>query len=217
MRPLSLLSLFPPSLPPSLPPSSLPTHQEHPHLLILVLHLLTSAPCLAYCPEAYPQETCFNLYTAFESAIVTSKLHLYKLKEEFLPSSHRSPIYGYVHYKLKGDFSAPACSSGDKDKQEMKAAEDELSSTHEFVWTTSGILGRIDPKILSFYQLELLTSIYGTVGILEYSFAPQKPKPFFIFMELELDVGNITCVPSVPQLKTSLADITSWVSSSFTH
>ncbi len=214
----SLNLFFSPPLSSPPPPLSPLASQEHSYHLLLLLPtiLLSNSPlsALAYCPEAYPPETCSHLHTTFETALLASRQNLYNLKEEFYPSSHKSPVYGQVSFalKIKPDVSKSMCPSDNK--EEKQATPEELSSSYMFIWTSSGLLGRIDPMTLSFYQPEILSKIYSSVGILDYSFDFQKPQPSFIELELKLDVeNNLTCTPSVRQLTTSLADMTSWVSS----
>jgi len=63
------------------------------------MHILLPSST-AYCPEKYSYEVCHQLYHLFEQALLANPQNLYKLREEYFPSSRSSPAYGHVGYNI---------------------------------------------------------------------------------------------------------------------
>ena len=183
-------------------------------LLSFLAALLTVS--LAYCPGHHSHETCSLLYSALESALLdnssVSTQNLYNLREEFFPSSHSPPEYGDVRYNIvtTADFALPnkLCNGAEN----ITVVKNLNGSDRLFVWSYSGLLAKLDPYMLSFYQLEILSYVFGAVGIIDYWFDPNPPKAYYIVLNLTLELVTLPCAPTEAQLRSSLQDLTSWVS-----
>ena len=181
---------------------------------LTALSLLTTS--LAYCPGHYSHETCSLLYNALESALLdnssVSTQNLYNLREEFFPSSHSPPEYGNVSYTIvtTADFTLPVklC----KGAEQSTIVESLNGSNYSFLWSYSGLLAKLDPYMLSFSQLEILSYVFGAVGIIDYRFNPIPLKASYIVLNLTLELVTLPCAPTEAQLRSSLQDLTSWVS-----
>ena len=182
-------------------------------LLPFLTALLTTS--LAYCPGRYTYETCSLLYNALESALINnssvSTQNRYNLREEYFPSSHLPPLSGHVNYTIitTADFSIIRLCDGAQPSTVIKNLN---GSKQLFLWSDSGLLAKLEPYTLSFYQLEILSYIFGAVGIIDYRFYPYPPKPSYIVLNLTLELQTLPCAPTKDQLRISLQDLTSWVS-----
>lgn len=189
--------------------------QFHPPMVFLLLILVTQSE--AYCPRNNPHDTCFLLQESLKTALLNSSQNLYNLKEEFFPSSHSSPVFGYVNYTIRLDkpFSGyePHCQPYPSDLPYTSVLFND--SKYPFIWTDSALLSKIDPFILSYYQLEILSVMYSQVGILDYRFYPYPPRPEYLTVNLTLLVESLPCIPTEGQLLDILTDLTSWVSNSY--
>ena len=183
--------------------------------LLPFLATLLSAS-LAYCPGRYSHRTCSQLYSALESALLdnssVSAQNLYNLREEYFPSSHSPPEYGDVNYTIviPENFTFPTEPCGEA-KQEI-IIQNLNGSNYSFEWSDSGLLAKLDPYMLSFYQLEILSYVFGAAGIIDYRFNPNPAKASYIVLDLTLELVTLPCAPSDAQLRSSLLDLTSWVS-----
>ena len=184
--------------------------------LLLTLLATLATTSLAYCPGHYSYETCFQLYSALETALLNHTSvraqNLYNLREEYFPSSHPPPLYGHVSYTilLKADPTSKNITLCDG-AQPDTAIKNLNGSKHLFLWSDSGLLAKLEPYILSFYQLEILSYIFGAVGIIDYRFYPYPPKPSYVVLNLTLQLETMPCTPSKDQLLITLKDLTSWV------
>ena len=184
--------------------------------LLLVLLLVTLAPATAHCPEKYSYKTCYQLYEAFERALLASSENRYKLREEYLPSSKSSPIYGHIGYVIHYDIgqynSTPAC---DENSGELPQVPIEHSRC--ISWSSSAILTYIDPMFLNSFQLHLLYLLLQNAGAVAVSLSDcenqYRSPSMHVHLQLTLELQEeLPCVPSENQVLAVLADLTSWVS-----
>ena len=182
-------------------------------LLLLTSLLLPSSK--AHCPEKFSYETCHHLHQLFEQALLSSSQNLYKLREEYFPSSKPPPIYGHVGYIIHYNYSnsTPAC-----DGNTVKSPQPPLEHSKCFPWSNSAILACIDPIFLSKLQLHLLDLLLQNAGAVAANLTDcedqQHPDTSMhdIHLQLTLDLKDeLQCVPSEDQVSTVLADLTSWV------
>ena len=104
--------------------------------------------CTAYCPSSQQvsYKNCSRYYNAVEHALLNDQFNKYKLHEEFFPSSHSAPFYGYVLYTIN------LTESGD---------------SYDFCiqWSSSVLLAIIDPFTLNNLQLRLMEFLFHTTGM----------------------------------------------------
>ena len=171
--------------------------------------------CTAYCPSSQVSyKNCSRYYNAVEHALLKDQFNKYQLHEEFFPSSHSAPFYGYVRYTIN------LTESGD--------------SYHFCIpWSSSVLLAYIDPFTLSSLQLGLmeflfhttLTGIYYLTEVYVDDFSgPQYGLCDFFYQGHAFNKYNATIVKlnltldldiDIPSeaAEVVLMDLTSWVSS----
>ena len=167
--------------------------------------------CSSYCPSSQlPYEDCFRYYNEVEVALLEDKFNKYQLHEEFFPSSHSAPLYGYALYtNLTDEYGDPydIC----------------------IPWSSSVLLAYIDPFALNNLQLRLMEFLFVTTGVhylsnLDNYFsgpgelcyqvlnktAPSKYHVTIVQLTLILDLDM-----DIPyeDAEVILMDLTSWVSS----
>ena len=180
----------------------------------MLLLLVTLLPATAHCPEKYPYETCYQLYKAFERALLASSENRYKLREEYLPSSKSPPVYGrigyVIHYNIGKFNNTPA--SGDEDNLPQLPVEHSRCIS----WSSSAILAYIDPMFLNSFQLHILDLLLQNAGASAVSLndcGNQYHSPsMHVHLQLTLELQEeLPLVPSEDQMLAVLADLTSWV------
>ena len=187
----------------------------------MLLLLVTLLPATAHCPEKYPYETCYQLYEAFERALLASSENRYKLREEYLPSSKSPPVYGHIGYEIRYNYIekhhdwyniTPA--SGDQDNVKLPQIPIEYSGC--ISWSSSAILAYIDPMFLNSFQLHMLDLLLQNAGASAVSLRDcrnQYHSPsMHVHLQLTLELQEeLPLVPSEDQMLAVLADLTSWV------
>ena len=174
--------------------------------------------CSSYCPSSQlpnkkhlPYKNCSRYYNAVEVALLKDEFNQYRLHEEFFPSSHSAPLYGYVNYtNLTDEYGYP----------------DDIPVC--VPWSSSVLLAYIDPFTLNGLQLRLMEFIFVTTGVryltnLDLKItADGKCDHFFIESPTEHIKYHNTIVQLTLTLNVSmpreaawfiLSDLTSWVSS----
>ena len=165
--------------------------------------------CSAYCPSSHlTYKDCSTYYNEVEGALLENQYNKYQLHEEFFPSSHSAPLYGYVLYTNLT----------------------ENGSTYDVCipWSNSVLLAYIDPFVLNNLQLRLMEFLFATTGVhylsnLDNYFsgpgelcyqvlnesAPSKYHVTIVQLNLTLDLKA-----DIPYeaAKVILMDLTSWVS-----
>ena len=163
------------------------------------------AVCSSYCPSQLPYEDCSRYYKEVEAALLEDEFNQYQLHEEFFPSSHSAPLYGYALYtNLSDEYGDPynIC----------------------IPWSSSVLLAYIDPFALNNLQLRLMKFLFVTTGVhyltnLDFKitadgecyFRTTEPNEYHnTIVQLNL-ILNV----SIPfeAVGVILSDLTSWVSS----
>ena len=187
-------------------------------MLLLILLLATLLPVTAHCPEKYSYETCYQLYEAFERALLASSENRYKLREEYLPSSKSPPVYGHIgyviHYNIeKHDWynTTPAC-----DEDNVKLPQVPIEHSRCISWSSSAILAYIDPMFLNSFQLHILDLLLQNAGAAAVSLSDcgnqYRSPSMHVHLQLTLELQEeLPCVLSEDQMLAVLADLTSWV------
>ena len=151
--------------------------------------------CTAYCPSQLSYKDCSRYYNAVEAALLKDQFNKYQLHEEFFPSSHSEPLYGYVYYNL----------TVNGDQYNMI-----------YFWSSSFILTYINPTALNSLQLRLVEFLLVRTGVLYGSkiedtvFNPRYRHVRIVQLTLTLDLNMDIPYDAVD---TVLMDFTSWVSS----
>ena len=166
--------------------------------------------CTAYCPSSQVSyKDCSRYYNAVEAALLKDQYNKYQLHEEFFPSSHSAPLYGYASYTNLTENGDPydLC----------------------IPWSSSVLLAYIDPFASNNLQLRLMEFLFVTTGVhylsnLDNYFsgpgelcyqvlnksAPSKYHITIVQLTLTLDLDM-----DIPYeaAEVVLMDLTSWVSS----
>ena len=107
------------------------------------------AVCSSYCPSSISQhlsyKDCFRYYNEVEAALLEDEFNQYQLHEEFFPSSHSAPLYGYVVYANRSD--------------------DDPYDIMCFSWSNSVLLAYVSPYALNNLQLRLMEHLFVTAGV----------------------------------------------------
>ena len=101
--------------------------------------------CTSYCPSQLPYKDCSRYYDAVEAALLKDQYNKYQLHEEFFPSSHSEPLYGYVYYT------------------NLTVNGDQYYNMIYF-WSSSFILTYINPTALNSLQLQLVEFLIVRTG-----------------------------------------------------
>lgn len=184
----------------------------------ILLLLVTLLPATAHCPEKYSYETCYQLYEAFERALLANSENRYKLREEYLPSSKSPPVYGHIGYIIRYNIAkhhdlyniTPA--SGDEDILPQLPVEHSGCIS----WSSSAILTYIDPMFLNSFQLHILDLLLqnaGAAAVRLNECGNQYHSPsMHVHLQLTLELQEeLPFAPSEGQMLAVLADLTSWV------
>jgi hypothetical protein len=103
--------------------------------------------CSSYCPSSQlSYKDCSRYYKEVEAALLEDEFNQYQLHEEFFPSSHSAPLYGYALYtNLTDDDGGPyyLC----------------------FSWSSSALLAYVSPFALNNLQLQLMEFLFTTAGV----------------------------------------------------
>ena len=168
--------------------------------------------CSSYCPSSQlSYEDCSRYYNEVEAALLKDQYNKYQLHEEFFPSSHSAPLYGYALYtNLSDEYGHPydIC----------------------IPWSSSVLLTYIDPYTLNNLQLRLMEFLFITTGV-QYLTSLDKPNadcditlgPSQNSSDHEMEFNTyrntiaqltLTLNLSMPYkaAKVILVDLTSWVS-----
>ncbi len=207
------------------------TGQVQPHFLLLSLFSLLLAltpPCCTYCPLATQDYRQCELYTEFETALLADPRNVYRLHEEFFPSSRSSPVYGDVIYAIPCvDYQLVANSDS------IEGSNATLLNSTVFVyteWSGSILLAYMSPQILNSFQLQLMNIILSfattatttPTALAQLDFSPElrylRYESYYVSLVLYLDSADrlkLRCdQESVMDLYPVLSDLTSWVSES---
>ena len=192
-----------------------------PTLLLITSFLLPLST--AYCPEKFSYKTCYQIHQAFEDALLASSENKYKLREEYLPSSKSSPVYGHVGYNIiypnnniesnNRHNTTPAC-----DEDNVKLPQVPIEHSRCIPWSSTAIFAYIDPMFLNSFQLHLLDLLLqeagaAAVNLRECGSQYHPPSSMHVHLNLTLELHEeLPCVPSEDQMLAVLADLTSWVS-----
>ena len=104
--------------------------------------------CSSYCPSSQlPYKDCSRYYSEVEAALLENEFNQYQLHEEFFPSSHSAPLYGYVLYNTNLTYGY-----GNTD-------------AICFSWSSSVLLAYISPFALNNLQLQLMEFLFTTAGV----------------------------------------------------
>lgn len=167
------------------------------------------AVCSFYCPSSQlSYEDCSRYYSEVEAALLKDQLNRYKLQEEFFPSLHSAPLYGFVHY--------------------TNVTDDQDFWHFCYSWSSSVLLGYINPTTLSTLQLQLMELLFATTGVYylsnlysyfdevidaELCFASTKRKHMYNFSIVQLNFTlDLDGYIPYEAAKVILMDLTSWVS-----
>ena len=139
---------------------------------------LTTEPCGQ---PAYDE--CAKLYSILERALLENPGNLYQLQDIFFSSSSSEPIYATVTFNLNEGCNYGGC--------------------QPTCWTSSALLRLVDPVVLTALQLQLLNTLFKTVGAsdltADYSYGAE--------LSLELNVTELN-----HNVDEVLQGLTSWVS-----
>lgn len=192
-----------------------------PTLLLITSFLLPLST--AYCPEKFSYKTCYQLHQTFEHALLASSENLYKLREEYLPSSKSSPVYGHVGYNIiyhnntiesnyNWNNTTPAC-----DEDNVKLPQVPIEPSRCIPWSSTAILAYIDPMFSNSFQLYLVDLLLQEVGAVAVNLREcgsqyHPPSSMHVHLNLTLELHEeLPCMPSKDQMLAVLADLTSWV------
>ena len=102
--------------------------------------------CSSYCPSSkLSYEDCCRSYNEVEVALLNDQFNKYQLQEEFFPSSHSAPLYGYALYFIRTG---------------------EASLIYTCIpWSSSVLLAYIDPFALNNLQLRLMEYLMVATGV----------------------------------------------------
>ena len=160
--------------------------------------------CSSYCPSSQlpnkkhlSSKNCSRYYSEVEVALLKDEFNKYQLHEEFFPSSHSAPLYGYAIYTNLTDeygYSYDIC----------------------IPWSSSVLLAYINPFALNALQLQLMEFLLDKVGVRSLDFKYRDEECYFTtdkyntIVQLTLTL-NLTMPSDVARI--ILSDLTSWVSS----
>ena len=190
-----------------------------PPLTILFITFLLLPSSTAYCPGKYSYQVCHQLYHLFEQALLASPQNLYKIREEYFPSSRVSPVYGHVGYNIRYKYTAsfsynatPPC-----DGNNVKSPLVPIKHSKCIPWSSSAILAYIDPMYLNSFQINLLDRLFQNAGAVagnlsdcanQYHQMSSMHVHLWLMLRLQ---EELPCIPSVEQASAVLEDLTSWV------
>ena len=101
--------------------------------------------CSSYCPSQLSYKDCSRYYNEVEAALLKDEFNQYQLHEEFFPSSHSAPLYGYALYT----------NLSDGDPYDIMC----------FSWSSSVLLAYVSPYALNNLQLRLMEHLFVTAGV----------------------------------------------------
>ena len=195
-----------------------PSHCSRPLTILLITFLLLPSSS-AYCPEKYSYQVCHQLYHLFEQALLASPPNLYKLREEYFPSSRSSPVYGHVGYNISYVYSTsfsynttPPC-----DGNHVNTPLLPIKHSKCIPWSSSAILAYIDPMYLNSFQINLLDRLFQNAGAVAANLSDCRNQYHQIssghaHLQLLLHLQEeLPCLPSEEQVSAVLEDLTSWV------
>ncbi len=201
-------------------------------LLLLSLLLAVSTPCSAYCPLAtMDYQRCEKLYIEFEAALVAEPRNLYRLHEEFFPSSRSSPVSGGVIYVIPCiDQQTTENTSSQSSQPLSNESSHNLTNFNSSAffyttWSSSVLLAYLSPQILNGFQIQFLdiilsfTTSTSSMGIPELEFTEEVLYSNYVswYLSLVLYLNSVerlrTCdLSSAKEVQPVLRDLTSWVS-----
>ena len=195
-----------------------PGHSSLPLTILLITFLLLPSST-AYCPEKYSYQVCHQLYHLFEQALLASPQNLYKIREEYFPSSRASPVYGHVGYNISYDYDASFFYNATRpcDGNDVKSPLVPMKHSKCIPWSSSAILAYIDPMYLNSFQINLLDRLFQNVGAVAANLSDcanqyHQMSSMHVHLQLMLRLQEeLPCIPSVEQASAVLEDLTSWV------
>ena len=195
-----------------------PGHSSLPLTILLITFLLLPSST-AYCPEKYSYQVCHQLYHLFEQALLASPQNLYKIREEYFPSSRASPVYGHVGYNISYDYGTSFSYNATRpcDGNDVKSPLVPMKHSKCIPWSSSAILAYIDPMYLNSFQINLLDRLFQNVGAVAANLSDcanqyHQMSSMHVHLQLMLRLQEeLPCIPSVEQASAVLEDLTSWV------
>ena len=195
-----------------------PGHCSRPLTILLITFLLLPSSS-AYCPAKYSYQVCHQLYHLFEQALLASPPNLYKLREEYFPSSRSCPVYGHVGYNISYMYSTsfsynttPPC-----DGNHVNTPWLPIKHSKCIPWSSSAILAYIDPMYLNSFQINLLDRLFQNAGAVAANLSDCRNQyhqfsSMHVHLQLLLHLQEeLPCLPSEAQVSAVLEDLTSWV------
>ena len=148
---------------------------------------------------------CQMLYKQLETALL-EPTNLYILRQSFFPNLRTQPNVLPIEYActliFDANISKPCAGSGAENQ--MEEFECNGNKTYKLFWTNSAALSIIDPRLLDYLQ-SILLYLYNPIttdqryGALSY-------------VRLQINIENLSCIPSQQQLTDGLDDLSTMVS-----
>ena len=184
--------------------------------------------CQTVCERPTTKEvldTCFDLHSAYKSALIKVPSNMYTLRRSFFYSPNADPVLLKVNYNITYDTNLTLeeltqCPQNDKEIDDY--ITNTSQTTHTFGWTSSGVYKTVHPFLLTIIQFQfpfaLLRALKSTV------FRDRVQDPYWDVllwnsgedlssMRLDLEVEALPCVPTEGQIDATLHHITEQVSS----
>ena len=157
------------------------------YLFVFLLASLSTS-CTSDCPtlDPYsepPYHKCAKLYNLLETALLANPKNLYKLQDFFFPSSSSEPIYARVTFALNKHF-------------------------YSTCWTSSVLLKSLDPRVLSYLQIQFLNILFE----LEDPSNPSTGLMYNNYVFFNLTVNSTVSDYSPYTINAVLQELTTWVS-----
>ena len=187
-------------------------------LLVCTAHACSAEDCGCNNPVPANARTCQILMRNFEKALTSNEANLYTLRTIFFPPGAERPELVNVTYRLQFASSAtnlPNCSCGAATNTTNRRVfiEPGRTLTVRYGWTIVGLYTLIHPALLNQLQFPLPFSIMRlvTADNVPFLWNGYHALPS-AEVELNIDTGNLTCLPDTQQVDETMKTITSLVS-----
>ena len=184
-------------------------------LLVCTAHACSAEDCGCNNPVPANAVTCQILMRNFEKALTSNDC---TSANDLLPASAERPELVNVTYRLQFASSAtnlPNCSCGAATNTTNRRVfiEPGRTLTVRYVWTIVGLYTLIHPALLNQLQFPLPFSIMRlvTADNVPFLWNGYHALPS-AEVELNIDTGNLTCLPDTQQVDETMKTITSLVS-----